>query len=96
MLSILEWHYNPLVGQGGLIIGLDGHASDTTHSVRFLWTGDATRRRDLLSNNTEHSQETDTSMPPPGGIRARNLSKRSAADPSRKPRGHRDLHKYEA
>jgi hypothetical protein len=41
-----------------------------------------------LPDNTHHSQETDIHAP--GGIRTRNTSKRTAADPCLRPRGHRD------
>ena len=40
------------------------------------------------SNNTQHLQEAGTHAP--GGIRTRNFSKRAAADPRLRPRGHRD------
>jgi hypothetical protein len=43
-----------------------------------------------LPDNTQHSQETD--IPTPGGIWTRNPSKRTAADPSLRPRGHWDRH----
>jgi len=41
-----------------------------------------------LPDNTQHSQETNIYAP--GGIRARNPSKRVAADRSRRPRSQRD------
>jgi hypothetical protein len=44
------------------------------------------RLRDL--NNIQHSQETDIHAPK--GIRTRNPSKRAAADPCLRLRGHRD------
>ena len=47
------------------------------------------RRRDLWQH-TKHSQETDMSVP--GGIRTRDPSKRSAADPRLRPLGHGDRH----
>jgi hypothetical protein len=48
------------------------------------------RRRDRYLYNTQHSQETDIHAP--GGIRSRNPSKRTAADPRLRPRGHWDRH----
>ena len=41
-----------------------------------------------LPDNTQHSQETDIHAP--GGIRIHNPSKRAAADPRLRPRGHWD------
>jgi len=43
-----------------------------------------------VPNKTQHSQETD--MHAPGGIRTCNSSKRAAADPRLRPRGHRERH----
>jgi hypothetical protein len=36
----------------------------------------------------QHTNSQDTDMPVPGGIRTRNPSKRTAADPLHSPRGH--------
>jgi hypothetical protein len=41
-----------------------------------------------LPDNTQHSQQTDIHAP--GGIRARNLSRRAAAELRLRPRGHWD------
>jgi len=41
-----------------------------------------------LPDNTQHSQQTDIHTP--GGIRIRNPSKRAAADPRLRQRGHFD------
>ena len=46
------------------------------------------RRRDLYLDNTQHSQETDIHAT--GGIRTYNSSKRTAAEPRLRPRGHWD------
>ena len=43
-----------------------------------------------LHDNTQQSQQTDIHVP--GGIQTRNPSKRATADPSPRPRGHRDRH----
>ena len=43
-----------------------------------------------LPDSTQHSQEKDIHAP--GGIRIRNPSKRAAADPRLRPRGHSDRH----
>ena len=41
-----------------------------------------------LPDNKQHSQQTDIRAP--GGIGTSNPSRRAAADPSLRPRGHRD------
>ena len=46
------------------------------------------RRRDLLPDNTQHSQQTNIHAP--GGIRTHDLSRRAAADLRPRPRGHWD------
>jgi hypothetical protein len=48
------------------------------------------RRRDLYLTNTQHSQRTNIHAP--GGLRTRNPSKRTAADPRLRPLGHWDRH----
>jgi hypothetical protein len=78
----------PLVGPGpphyrGFTITL----RHTPHSVGLLWTSDQPTQRPL-SDNTQHSHETDIHAP--GGIRTNNPSKRAAADPRLRPRGHWD------
>jgi hypothetical protein len=58
----------------------------TPHSVGLLWTSD----QPVAETSTwKHSQKTD--IHGPGGIRTRNRSKRAAADPRLRPRGHWDL-----
>jgi len=47
---------------------------------------------DTPPDNIEHSQATNIHVP--GGIRTHNPSRRAAADPCLKPRGHRDWHKF--
>jgi hypothetical protein len=77
--------WQPLVGQSLLII-----QASRSHSFRHTTLGRtpldvrSVRRRD----DTQHLQETDFHVPK--GIRIRNPSKRAAADPSLRPRGHRD------
>jgi hypothetical protein len=60
--------------------------SDTPHSVGLFLTSD--RPVAQTFDNAQHLQETDIHYP--GGIRTRNPSKRAAADPRFRPRGHRD------
>jgi hypothetical protein len=52
--------------------------------------GWSARRKTPLPDNTQHSQPTDIRAP--GRIRTHNPSKRAAADPGLRQRGHRDLH----
>ena len=74
-----------LVGQGLLIIEASLSHSHTPHSVSGRVISSTHRP---LPENTQHSQETDIRAP--GGIPTPNSSKRAAADPRLKPRGHRD------
>jgi len=50
------------------------------------------RRRDVLPDNTQHSQQTNFYVP--GGIRTHNLSRRAAADLRLRLRGYWDLPCY--
>jgi len=77
----------PPVGQGLLIVEDSWSHSDTPHLVGLLWTSDQPDERHL-PDNTQQSQETDIHTP--GGIRAHNSSKRAAANPRLRPRGHWD------
>ena len=78
----------PLVGQGlphfrGLTISL----TDTPHSVGLLWTSD----RPVADTSTwQRTTRTSDRHPRPGEIWTRNPSKRVAADPCLRPRGHWD------
>jgi len=77
----------PLVGQDLLIIKASRSHSDTPHSVRLLWTGD---QPEADTHIWQHTTLTTDRHPCPGGIRTRNRSKREAADPFLRPRGHWD------
>jgi len=61
-----------------------------THSVGLLWTRDRPSQRPL-PHNTQHSQETNIHTPI--GLRTYNPSKRTAADPRLRPRGHQSQRK---
>jgi hypothetical protein len=63
--------------------------SDTPHSVGLFGRVIRPTQRHLL-DNTQHSKKRDIHAP--RGIRTHNLSKRAAADPHLRPRGHWDLH----
>ena len=56
---------------------------DTLHSVGLLWTSDQPDSETYLTTLT-------TGIHVPGGIRTRNPSKRTAANPRLRPRGHWD------
>ena len=76
----------PPVGQGFRIIeDLRSH-SDTSHSVGLLWTSD----RPVAETSTRHHTTFTTDIHAPGEIRTHNPSKRAAADPRLRPRGHWD------
>ena len=74
-------------GLGPPVVEASPSHSDTPHSLWLLWTS-GQPDTEILPDNTKHSQETD--IHESGGIRTRNPSKRSAADPRHKPRGHSD------
>jgi len=61
------------------------HTNTHAHSVGLLWTSDQHVQKHL-PNNTQHSQQIDILTP--GRIRTRNPSKRAAADPRLRSRGH--------
>jgi hypothetical protein len=73
-----------LLGHGFLNIE-DSRSHTTPQSVGLLWTSD--RPDTEISDNTRHSQETNILAHV--GIRTHNLSRRAAADPRLRPRGHR-------
>ena len=77
----------PLVGQGLLILETSRSHSDTPHSVGLLWTSNQPDAENPTWQNTI-SQQTDIHAP--GGFRMRYPSKRAAADPHPRPRGHWD------
>jgi len=74
------------VGQDLLIVEASRSHSDTPHSVGLLWTSDQLDPR--LSDKTQYSQGTDILAP--RGIRTRIPSRRAAADPRLRTRGHWD------
>jgi hypothetical protein len=76
----------PLVGQGLLINRASRSHSDTPHSVVLLWTSD---QPDAEVSTWQHTTlTTDTHVF--GGIQNHSPSKRAAADPRLRRRGHRD------
>ena len=77
----------PLVGQDLLIIEASRSHSDTLRLAGLIWMSDQSEA-EPLADNTRHSHQTD--IHDPGGIRTRNPSKRTAADPRLRSRGHQD------
>jgi len=59
---------------------------ETSHLVGLLWTSDRPVAKKPLTNNRQHSQQTDIHAP--GGIRTRKSSNLAAVH--RRPRDHRD------
>ena len=78
----------PNAGQGRLILGASGSHTDTPQSVGLCRRVTGPSQGFLPNNNTQHSQEIDSHAS--GGIRTRNPSKRSVADPRFRPLGHWD------
>jgi hypothetical protein len=76
-----------IVGLGVLIAEVSRSHSYTTHAVGLLWASDRPVRI-ALPYKTQHSQET--GIHAAGGIRTYNPSKRTAAHPRLRPRGHLD------
>jgi len=62
------------------------HPVTYTHSVGLLWTSD----RPIVETSTWQHTTLTTDIHAPGGIRTRNPSKRAAADPRLRARGHRE------
>jgi hypothetical protein len=62
----------------------------STYSVELLWTSDQPVAETCTWQQTQHSQQTDIHAPV--GIGTHNPSKRAAADPRIRPRGHWDWH----
>jgi hypothetical protein len=86
------WHFFTMVqqqpgGHGLLIVENSWSSSDIQQSVGLLWTSDQPEA-ETSPDNTQHSQQTDIHAP--GGICNQNPSKRAAANPRFRPRGHWD------
>jgi len=76
------------VGQG-LVIHEVSRSHTTTRHIRWDSSGRViSSSQRPLPDNTQHSQQTDIHAS--GGIRSHNPSKRAAADPRLRPRGHCD------
>ena len=84
-LSLFLWCNSPL-GHGVLIIKASQSHSDIPHSVGLLWVSDQPHAE---TSTSQHTTLT-TDIHAPSGIRIHNPSKRAAADPPLRPRGHWD------
>ena len=67
----------PPVSQGLFFVEASRSHSDTPHSVGLLWTSEW---HDSETPSWQHATFTEIEIYPPGGIRIRSPSKRSAAD----------------
>jgi hypothetical protein len=76
-----------MVDQGLLIIKTSRLHWDTPHSVGLLWTSD---QSDAETSTWQHTTLKEKDIHVSGGIQTHNSSKRSAADPRLRPRGHWD------
>ena len=74
-------------GKGLLIIEHSRTHSDTPHSVGLFWMSD---QPDSDTSTWQHTKLTRDRNPYPRGIRTRNPSKRAAAGPRFRLRGHRE------
>jgi hypothetical protein len=77
----------PLLGQGLLIIEAPLSHSDTPHSIGLVWTSD---QPDAETSTWQHRHSQETDIHASSGIRTRNPSKRAAANPRLRLRGHWD------
>jgi hypothetical protein len=75
------------VGQGLLIFEDSLPHSDIPHTVGFLWTSN---RLSAEISTWQHTTTHNRHHPYTGGIQTHNPSKRAAADPRLRPRGHWD------
>jgi len=72
------------MGLGLPIVEIYISHSDTPHVLGLCWTSDQP-----VGDTATWQHTTLSRVHVPGGIRTHNLSKRSAADPRLRPRGHR-------
>jgi hypothetical protein len=86
--TVCFWRDSPPVDQG-LLIHKVSRSHTTTHHSRYDSPGRMiSPLQRPLSNNTQHSQQTDIHAP--GGIQTHNLSKRAASDLRLRLRGQWD------
>ena len=76
----------PQMDQGLFIHEASRSHSDTPQSVGLLWSSD---QPNAETSTWQHTTLT-TNIPNPRGIRTHNFSRRAAADPRLRPRGHWD------
>ena len=87
-LFVCFWRDSPPVGPGPPHSRGFSITHDAPQSVRLLWVSD------MLVAETSSSKHTTltTNVHPTAGIRTHILTRRAAADPSLRPRGHWDRH----
>jgi len=93
-VRVLYIHFmaqQPLMGQVFNIIEDSRSHSDTPHSAGLLWTSN---RRIAETSTWQCTTLTRKRHPQPSRIRNRNPSKRAAAEPRLRPRGHWGRHTF--
>ena len=88
VLAVSLHHSSALVGQSLLFVEVSRYRSVKYTSLNKTPLDEWSARRRDLYLKVHHLQDTDFHAP--GGIRARNPSKRVTIDPRRRPRGHRE------
>ena len=86
--TVIDWTFFPVAQQSPVGCGLLITEASRSHSVGLLWTSD---QPDTETSTWQHTTLT-TDIHAAGGIRTRNPSQRSTADPRLRPRGHWDRH----
>ena len=86
------WSDNPPVGQGLLVHEVSSSHTTTHHSRQDSSGRVISSSQRPLPDNTQHPQQTNIHTS--GGIRTHRLSRRAAADPRLRPRGHWDRRWY--
>ena len=85
VIAFIFMTQQPLVSPDLLFVQVSRSHSDTPHSVGLLWTSD---QPDAETSTRQNTTLTTDRHPYLGGIRTHNPSKRAAAYPLLKPRGH--------
>ena len=88
LLLLLSGVYNPYEFKPPHSWGSEITHKNAPQSVGLLWTGDQPLAKTSTWQHTQNAQRTNIHAP--GGIRTRNLSKRSAVDTRLRPLGHWD------
>ena len=81
------WHFGPISGHRLPFHRASRYHLDTLNSVGLLWMSD---QPDAENSTRQHTTLTPTGIHALRGIRNPNCSKRTEADPSLRPPGHRN------